>query len=525
MKNHYRTPSERQQRILEQIRVRPITPKERPRFMRLLARHHYLGEVQPIGEQMLYVAVTPNGGWVALLVFAAAAKNLKARERWIGWTPAQRRKRLSLIANNVRYLVLPRWNIPNLASRVLRLTTDRISADWQARYKHPLAVVETFVNPEQFQGTVYVASGWVELGLTAGYARCQQDYYVKHNKPKRLFVKALYQNAARSLQAEHLKPALAEVERKIRPRCEQRVKELRSLVGHFRSVSEFRQRYECYPMYSFLAIIGCAHFAGAPLGPCDLADFAASLSQPQRRALGIRRNRQRRYPAPSAASFCRVLQHVNAAQVEEAILAYQRQIRGPAPTRGVVALDGKQPKHGGGQQIVSAENVPDLYYLGSEMIAKKTNEIPVARELMDRLNLQGRLVGLDALHTQQQTAREIVQEQGGDYLLTVKKNQPGLRQTLAKALADIPASFSPSASELHACVDRRDESRPSRATDAQLPGVLAGTGLLPGRGSDRQSVPQVVGASQGDRLSCHQPGTDDAGRGDVVVGATAVLGH
>jgi hypothetical protein len=199
--------------------------------------------------------------------------------------------------------------------------------------------------------------------------------------------------------------------------------------------------------------VACAHFAGAPRGPCDLAAFAADLSQPQRRALGIRRNRQRRYPAPSAATFCRLLQKVDAQRVETAILAYQNQLRGPAPRSGVVAMDGKEPKHSGGQHIVSAVNVPELYYLGSQMVDSKTNEIPVARTLIRQLDLEGRLVGLDALHTQQETSREIVQEAGGDYLLTVKKNQPGIRRTLAAALADIPAIFSPSAVDSHACVD------------------------------------------------------------------------
>jgi hypothetical protein len=453
VKSKYRTPTDRQQRIIEQVRVRRLRADERPRFMRLLQRHHYLGSLQPVGEQMLYVALTATGGWVALLVFAAAAKHLKARERWIGWTPAQKRKRLSLIANNVRYLILPRWNIPNIGSRVLRLTTDRISTDWHKQYGHPLAALETFVNPEQFQGTVYRANGWVELGSTSGYGRCQRDYYVRHHKPKRLFVKLLDQNAARSLQAEHLKPAFAMVETKVRPRCELQVKELRPLTGHFRAVEDFRQRFESYPLYSLLAIVACAHFAGAPRGPCDLAAFAADLTQPQRRALGIRRNRQRRYPSPSAASFCRLLQKVDALPVEAAILAYQNQIRGPAPRTGVVALDGKEPKHSRGQQIVSAVNVPDLYYLGSEMVQTKTNEIPVARALMRRLDLESRLVGLDALHTQQETAREIVQEAGGDYLLTVKKNQLGIRQTLVQALADLPASFSPSGADVNACLD------------------------------------------------------------------------
>ena len=302
MQPKYRTPSEREQRLVQQVRVRPIRSEERPRLMRLLTKHHYLGSLQPVGEQMLYVAVTPSGGWVALLVFAAAAKHLKARERWIGWTPAQKRKRLSLMANNVRYLILPRGHVPNMGSRVLRLTTDRIAADWQQRYGHPLAALETFVNPEQFQGTVYRANGWVEVGTTAGYGRCPRDYYVRHNKPKRLFVKPLYPNAARSLQAEHLKPALAMVEAHARVRCDLRAPQLRSLVGHFRGVPDVRQRFRSYPLYTLLAIIGCAHLAGAPRQPCDLAAFAADLSQPQR-VLGIRCNRQRRYPAPSAATF------------------------------------------------------------------------------------------------------------------------------------------------------------------------------------------------------------------------------
>jgi hypothetical protein len=119
MKSKYRTPTEREQRIIKQVQVRRLRANERARCMRLLERHHYLGGVQPVGEQPRYVAQAPTGGWVALLVFAAAAKNLKARERWIGWTPAQKRRRLALIANHVRYLIRPRWTIPHRGSRVL----------------------------------------------------------------------------------------------------------------------------------------------------------------------------------------------------------------------------------------------------------------------------------------------------------------------------------------------------------------------------------------------------------------------
>jgi hypothetical protein len=190
-----------------------------------------------------------------------------------------------------------------------------------------------------------------------------------------------------------------------------------------------------------------------------------------------------------------------------------------------VALDGKEPKHSGGQQIVSAVNVPDLYYLGSEMIQTKTNEIPVARALMGRLDLEGRLVGLDALHTQQETAREIVQEAGGDYLLTVKKNQRGIHKTLAQALADIPASFSPWTHHADACLDRRDQSGTARAADAPLPPLLAGASRVSGSGTDRQNLSQDIQTQTGNPLCDHQSGTLGPECRAMVGSDPSVLGH
>lgn len=50
-------------------------------------------------------------------------------------------------------------------------------------------------------------------------------------------------------------------------------------------------------------------------------------------------------------------------------------------------------------------------------------------ELLEPLDLDGTLVTADALHTQRETARYIVQEKGADYLFTVKDNQPELKKT------------------------------------------------------------------------------------------------
>jgi hypothetical protein len=265
-------------------------------------------------------------------------------------------------------LLLPEQTVPNLGSKVLGLVLDRLSADWQARYGHPVLVVESFVDPEQFCGTVYTANGWEELGPTNGWGRCRRDYYVKHDKPKRLFVRELAPHARRSLQAEHLKPALAMVERKVVPPCHHTVKQIHSITEHFKAVPDFRERIESYPLWSLLTLILLAVRCGAPRGQKDLAKFARRLTQPQRRALGIRRHPQGQYPAPSQSTFCRLLQRVKGQQIDTVLQAIQGQIRGQAPPGELIVFDGKEPQHGGGDSVLTAVSVPSQYYLGSALV-------------------------------------------------------------------------------------------------------------------------------------------------------------
>ena len=168
MNKTLRLPDCDQQALLDQVQVRLAERAELERFKELLDQHHYLGSVKSVGERLHYVATDAQGQWLALLVFSAPAKHLKHRDQWIGWSPAQRHRRLSLVTNNSRFLILPERSVPNLASKVLRLTLDRLATDWQTHYGHPVLVVETFVDAAQFSGTVYSASGWSELGQTDG---------------------------------------------------------------------------------------------------------------------------------------------------------------------------------------------------------------------------------------------------------------------------------------------------------------------------------------------------------------------
>ena len=112
--------TDEQQALLDGVRVRLMEPGERARFDRLIVEEHYLGNAQWVGEQLHYVAEY-QGQWVALMSWRAAAYKLKLREEWIGWSDQQKQRRLPLVVNNSRFLILQDFQVPNLASRVMKL--------------------------------------------------------------------------------------------------------------------------------------------------------------------------------------------------------------------------------------------------------------------------------------------------------------------------------------------------------------------------------------------------------------------
>jgi hypothetical protein len=136
-----------------------------------LVQFHYLGYRTPVGENLQYVVRDGADRLLAVLVFGAAAWKCAARDRWIGWTPGQRQARLSWIANNHRFLILPSIDVRYLASHVLGRVARRIAADWRTKYGHPVVLLESFVERERFAGTCYRAANWQGLGWTCGRSR------------------------------------------------------------------------------------------------------------------------------------------------------------------------------------------------------------------------------------------------------------------------------------------------------------------------------------------------------------------
>jgi hypothetical protein len=159
---------------LRPVRLHVVaTLEERRRVHRLLERYHYRGYSGAVGENVQYLVTDRRGRELAVMVFGAAAWKVAAREQFIGWSDGQRRERLRWLANQQRFLILPWVRVPHLASHLLGLTVRRLSQDWQARYGHPIWLVETFVEQERFTATSYKAAGWIGVGQTTG--RTRQD--------------------------------------------------------------------------------------------------------------------------------------------------------------------------------------------------------------------------------------------------------------------------------------------------------------------------------------------------------------
>jgi hypothetical protein len=139
-----------------------------------------LGHARGVGEQLKYL-VSSGERPVACLTFSSAARHLAPRDRFIGWSPAARRRNLRYLAYNARFLILPWVEVPHLASHLLGRVARVIADDWRRRYGHPVVYLETFVEPARFRGTCYRAANWLELGLTTG--RGKDDRTNRANRP------------------------------------------------------------------------------------------------------------------------------------------------------------------------------------------------------------------------------------------------------------------------------------------------------------------------------------------------------
>ena len=197
---HDQNPIEGPLEQLQPVRIEPVieTTAEARLFGFLLARYHYLGHRNRLGENLSYLAQDCQGRPLACLLFGAAAWKAAARDQWLGWSSEQRRRHLELVTNNTRFLLLPWVGVRHLSSHLLGQVTARLSADWQRKYGHPIYLVESFVQQARFAGTCYQAAGWIPAGLTTGRTR-NDDGLKPRVARKTIYLKALRADARRRL--------------------------------------------------------------------------------------------------------------------------------------------------------------------------------------------------------------------------------------------------------------------------------------------------------------------------------------
>jgi hypothetical protein len=151
-----------------------------------------------------------------------------------------------------------------------------------------------------------------------------------------------------------------------------------------------------------------------------------------------------RLDAPGKGCLSYLFRRLDIAAFEQALA---RWILARCPEVGdAIALDGKTLRGSArkgvpGVHLLAAYAPKVTAVLGQLRVDAKTNEHKAALELLGLLPLEGKVVTGDAMFCQKDVCAKVL-EGGGDYVFTVKDNQPQLHFNIAAMFAE-SANFSP----------------------------------------------------------------------------------
>jgi hypothetical protein len=148
-------------------------------------------------------------------------------------------------------------------------------------------LAESFTDPEVYAGTCYKASNWEAVGHSAGSSRHRADFYLSNDRPKRLWLRPLAVEARQQLRAVQVPEdcragLLAPPTGALPVNAEQ----MGSLLEVFRHAPDPREKNTRYRIGPVLTLFAMALLAGRR-EIAEIARFAATLAQPQRRQLGL----------------------------------------------------------------------------------------------------------------------------------------------------------------------------------------------------------------------------------------------
>jgi hypothetical protein len=183
-----------------------------------------------------------------------------------------------------------------------------------------------------------------------------------------------------------------------------------------------------YPLVSLLFIAVTAMLAGQR-DQLGIVRWGRRLSREALRTIGIGRGR---VPAPSV--WCELFQDIDVTALERALGGW---VTGGVPAQGHVAIDGKRLRgsataQSAGTHLLAAFSISLQGVIGQLRVPPDSNEITAALALLKSLPLNGVLITGDAIFTQTEICKVII-DGGGDYFFTVKGNQPSLKADIAEA--------------------------------------------------------------------------------------------
>lgn len=411
----------------------------------MLAEEHALGAGKEAGDRLCQFAMQ-EGEVVAVMIWCAAAWHLKSRDELIGWDGVTRSKRLKLVVQLRRFLILEKTRRPNLASQCLGLGLRKLQQQWHDRHGYEPLLAESFSDPESHAGTVYKVTNWTSAGTTKGYTQNKDpnhtDYYLPNGRPKRLWLKPLDKRAYVLMSAPELPDTSkgAEVGRG-GERSPLKTKQLASLREAFELVPDPRRaQSRRHPLTGMLTLIAL----GLLMGGRDMLNIwrnVACLDQGQRAAIGLKvRDKQSgRLKMPGYDALNNLFNKMDPETYALALTTWLQNNAGTFPRS--LALDGKSIGNGTCGMIITLCNHEDGRPVG--MIpatgAKKKCEVSEGRKLLADpvVNLAGATVTLDPLHNNAKTLR-LIPEKGGDYVVGTKNNTSRRLEGAQETLRDTP---------------------------------------------------------------------------------------
>ena len=407
----------------------------------MLNKEHLLGAGREAGDRLCQF-VLEDGKVVAVLVWCAAAWHLKDRDEQIGWDAVTRSRRLKLVVQLRRFLMLNATRRPNLASQCLGLGLRELSATWSREHGYRPLLAESFSDPESHAGTVYKATNWTYAGDTKGFSQDHTDYYIANERPKKLWLKPLAPNALALMCAPQLPEdcAAAEVSQG-GVRSPLKTPQLKSMRHAFGLVVDPRRaQSRRHPLTAMLTLIAL----GLLMGGRDMLNIwrkVACLDQRQREAIGLRvrhkESRLLKMPGYDALNDLFNLLDPNA--YAQALTAWLQANSGLLPRS--LALDGKSIGDGKCGMIVTLCRHEDGRPVAMiPATGKKEDcEVSEARKMLanPQVVLANALITADPLHNKEDTIR-IIAEKGGDYLIGTKDNTPKRHEAVIEALQGIP---------------------------------------------------------------------------------------